>query len=322
MSFLIINLHLSNWKSIITINIRLLTYHSNFNQMLWLNDIFIQGQHCFIIIIVFVIQSLLSFFYLWATRFRDTVRYDYQWFCLFEQQEFIRNVNPKRSKDNNKQVVERDVQTWSCSSAVCFWKSSQTTWRTRCSHTVHKQESTYSFQDLPSTSITLPSTAIQHPLICRVQTEAAPSQEPLCTNLQYCTNSLFVILGYENTPAQKWALSIETRMLFSLKIKMEKAWYFPPLRSPPPTLGSHMCLPRPAPGAIDWVFRVLSHSVYYSSAVWKTWLDTQTKLSLKLPLSLPVTWKQHVCWSHSSRPEEALVSCVWVNATLNIKAKH
>lgn len=34
----------------------------------------------------------------------------------------------------------------------------------------------------------------------------------LCTNLLYCTNSLFVIPGKENTAAQKWAASIE--MLF------------------------------------------------------------------------------------------------------------
>lgn len=74
---------------------------------------------------------------------------------------------------------------------------------------------------------------------------------------------------------------------------------------PPPGATTHH---KPSPTTIDWVFRVLSHSVYYSSAAMKAWLDTQTKLSLKLPLSLPVIWKRPECWSHPSRPEGALVS--------------
>lgn len=47
------------------------------------------------------------------------------------------------------------------------------------------------------------------------RTKRAPSQEPLCTNLQYCTaNSLFVIADKENIPAQKWAASIEVACFF------------------------------------------------------------------------------------------------------------
>lgn len=92
------------------------------------------------------------------------------------------------------------------------------------------------------------------------------------------------------------------------EIQMENLQYSFPPQGPPPTTGCHMCLPRPSPTAIDWVFRVLSHSVYYSLAALKAWLDTQTKLSLKLPLSLPVIWKRPECWSHPSHPEGALVS--------------
>lgn len=46
------------------------------------------------------------------------------------------------------------------------------------------------------------------------RTKRAPSQEPLCTNLQYRTNSLFVIAGEENTLAQKWEASIEVACFF------------------------------------------------------------------------------------------------------------
>lgn len=95
---------------------------------------------------------------------------------------------------------------------------------------------------------------------------------------------------------------------FSAKIQMEKSFFIDTSWAHRPPLAA-MCLPRPSPSAIDWVFRVLSHSVYYSSSGCKAWLDTQTKLSLKLPLSLPVIWKQ-------PKPEPSVISwrscCLWV----------
>lgn len=69
--------------------------------------------------------------------------------------------------------------------------------------------------------------------------ERAPSQEPLCTNLQYCTNSLFVIPGKENTPAQKWAASIEMACFFQPRDTDGEAFVF----STPPEPTAHPGLP-------------------------------------------------------------------------------
>lgn len=79
----------------------------------------------------------------------------------------------------------------------------------------------------------------------------------------------------------------------------------PPL---PPIL-SHICLPN-STSLIDWVFRVLSHAVYYSSAAGRPdWIHRQNS-HLKFLRHQRLFYKQVGCSSDPSAPEGALV-CVW-----------
>lgn len=145
----------------------------------------------------------------------------------------------------------------------------------------------------------------QH-LLFRIRSKPAPLEQP-CTNLQYCTNRLFVILSNHNTLREREKTRRDrasiTGWLFSGEIQIEM-----PLPSPPPIL-SHICLPN-STSLIDWVFRVLSHAVYYSSAAGRLdWIHRQNS-HLKFLRQRCLFYKQAGCSSDPSVPEGALV-CVW-----------